>query len=252
MSADVSRDEIHGMSSTGGDSSSGGAASPLTARSMRLERVAQALAHSQEELRRYVYKFLHWQSNGQLLRMGWMQFILFWKIKTIENLWDCSRFLDNNEMNEDFLFFFFWYNFLCAALLRFWNDIGLAWTLFHSEFLYFDHLWLPLKLIQNKTNEHDPNLNLLKIIVIFDAYWTKLFHVFCQNNNNKKKHSYFIRIDYHIHTSSKKKFFIFHFDMHFTWLPDACLTNKLSLLHEHTTKTTKSNKKISLFHLIHT
>ena len=58
MSADVSRDEIHGMSSTGGDSSSGGAASPLTARSMRLERVAQALAHSQEELRRYVYQFL--------------------------------------------------------------------------------------------------------------------------------------------------------------------------------------------------
>lgn len=41
------------MSSIGGDSSSGGAASPLTARSMRLERVAQALAHSQEELRRY-------------------------------------------------------------------------------------------------------------------------------------------------------------------------------------------------------
>lgn len=31
-----------------------GAASPLTARSMRLERVAQALAHSQEELRRFV------------------------------------------------------------------------------------------------------------------------------------------------------------------------------------------------------
>ncbi|XP_055296220.1 liprin-alpha-1 isoform X21 [Sitodiplosis mosellana] len=52
LSADISRDEIHGMSSTGGDSSSGGAASPLTARSMRLERVAQALAHSQEELRR--------------------------------------------------------------------------------------------------------------------------------------------------------------------------------------------------------
>ncbi|KAK9659842.1 hypothetical protein QE152_g41521, partial [Popillia japonica] len=33
------------------DSSSGGGASPLTARSLRLERVAQALAHSQEELR---------------------------------------------------------------------------------------------------------------------------------------------------------------------------------------------------------
>lgn len=32
-----------------------GAASPLTARSMRLERVAQALAHSQEELRRFVF-----------------------------------------------------------------------------------------------------------------------------------------------------------------------------------------------------
>lgn len=34
-----------------------GAASPLTARSMRLERVAQALAHSQEELRRLVLHF---------------------------------------------------------------------------------------------------------------------------------------------------------------------------------------------------
>uniref|UniRef100_A0A7G3ANQ7 Putative lar-interacting protein n=1 Tax=Lutzomyia longipalpis TaxID=7200 RepID=A0A7G3ANQ7_LUTLO len=51
LSSDVSRDELHGMS-MGGDSSSGGAASPLTARSLRLERVAQALAHSQEELRR--------------------------------------------------------------------------------------------------------------------------------------------------------------------------------------------------------
>lgn len=51
LSADVSRDELHGMSMAG-DSSSGGAASPLTARSLRLERVAQALAHSQEELRR--------------------------------------------------------------------------------------------------------------------------------------------------------------------------------------------------------
>lgn len=46
----MSRDELHGMSLC--DSSSGGAASPLTARSIRLERVAQALAHSQEELRR--------------------------------------------------------------------------------------------------------------------------------------------------------------------------------------------------------
>ncbi|XP_065358357.1 liprin-alpha-1 isoform X2 [Calliphora vicina] len=52
LSSDVSRDDIHGMTSNTGDSSSGGAASPLTARSMRLERVAQALAHSQEELRR--------------------------------------------------------------------------------------------------------------------------------------------------------------------------------------------------------
>ncbi|XP_020810293.1 liprin-alpha-1 isoform X3 [Drosophila serrata] len=52
LSSDASREEIHGGMSTTGDSSSGGAASPLTARSMRLERVAQALAHSQEELRR--------------------------------------------------------------------------------------------------------------------------------------------------------------------------------------------------------
>lgn len=44
--------------STGGAGSGGSdAASPLTARSIRLERVAQALAHSQEELRRYVFNF---------------------------------------------------------------------------------------------------------------------------------------------------------------------------------------------------
>ncbi|XP_044740586.1 liprin-alpha-1 isoform X2 [Chrysoperla carnea] len=49
MSGDVSREELH--AAAGGDSSSGGGASPLTARSLRLERVAQALAHSQEELR---------------------------------------------------------------------------------------------------------------------------------------------------------------------------------------------------------
>lgn len=50
ISSEVSRDEIHGLIM--GDSSSGGAASPLTARSIRLERVAHALALSQEELRR--------------------------------------------------------------------------------------------------------------------------------------------------------------------------------------------------------
>ncbi|CRK93020.1 CLUMA_CG006502, isoform A [Clunio marinus] len=50
MSGDMNRDELHVIS--GGDSSSGGGASPLTARSIRLERFAQALANSQEELRR--------------------------------------------------------------------------------------------------------------------------------------------------------------------------------------------------------
>jgi hypothetical protein len=54
LSTDVSRDELHGMSGgqMSGDSSSGGGQSPLTARSLRLERFAQALAQSQEELRR--------------------------------------------------------------------------------------------------------------------------------------------------------------------------------------------------------
>lgn len=56
MSSDMSRDELHGLSVSGtvsgGDSSSGGGASPLTARSIRLERFAAALANSQEELRR--------------------------------------------------------------------------------------------------------------------------------------------------------------------------------------------------------
>ncbi|XP_072747808.1 liprin-alpha-1 isoform X3 [Anoplolepis gracilipes] len=53
----LSGEELHSVSerdSTGGGAGSGGsdAASPLTARSLRLERVVQALAHSQEELRR--------------------------------------------------------------------------------------------------------------------------------------------------------------------------------------------------------
>ncbi|XP_060828097.1 liprin-alpha-1 isoform X4 [Bombus pascuorum] len=52
----LSGEELHSVSerdSTGGAGSGGSdAASPLTARSIRLERVAQALAHSQEELRR--------------------------------------------------------------------------------------------------------------------------------------------------------------------------------------------------------
>uniref|UniRef100_A0A1B6FH40 SAM domain-containing protein n=1 Tax=Cuerna arida TaxID=1464854 RepID=A0A1B6FH40_9HEMI len=48
LPTDMSAEELQSV--TGGESS--GAASPLTARSLRLERVAQALAHSQEELRR--------------------------------------------------------------------------------------------------------------------------------------------------------------------------------------------------------
>ncbi|XP_043508687.1 liprin-alpha-1 isoform X3 [Frieseomelitta varia] len=51
----LSGEELHSVSerdSTGGAGSGSDAASPLTARSIRLERVAQALAHSQEELRR--------------------------------------------------------------------------------------------------------------------------------------------------------------------------------------------------------
>ncbi|XP_076229814.1 PTPRF interacting protein alpha isoform X3 [Nomia melanderi] len=52
----LSGEELHSVSerdSTGGAGSGGSdAASPLTARSLRLERVVQALAHSQEELKR--------------------------------------------------------------------------------------------------------------------------------------------------------------------------------------------------------
>lgn len=55
----LSGEELHSVSerdSTGGAGSGGSdAASPLTARSIRLERVAQVLAHSQEELRRYKF-----------------------------------------------------------------------------------------------------------------------------------------------------------------------------------------------------
>lgn len=48
LSVEMLADEMHL-----GDCSNDGGASPLTARHLRLERVAQALAHSQEELRRY-------------------------------------------------------------------------------------------------------------------------------------------------------------------------------------------------------
>lgn len=55
----LSGEELHSVSERDGTGGSGGsdAASPLTARSLRLERVVQALAHSQEELRRYVCYF---------------------------------------------------------------------------------------------------------------------------------------------------------------------------------------------------
>ena len=49
LSAELSKEELHCVT-TGGDSS--GATSLLTARSLRLERVAQAIAQSPEELRR--------------------------------------------------------------------------------------------------------------------------------------------------------------------------------------------------------
>lgn len=51
----LSGEELHSVSerdSGGGGSGGSEAVSPLTARSLRLERVVQALAHSQEELRR--------------------------------------------------------------------------------------------------------------------------------------------------------------------------------------------------------
>ncbi|XP_047365844.1 liprin-alpha-1 isoform X9 [Vespa velutina] len=61
----LSGEELHSVSerdSVGGaGSASSDAASPLTARSLRLERVVQALAHSQEELRRHGQ-----HSNGAL------------------------------------------------------------------------------------------------------------------------------------------------------------------------------------------
>ncbi|XP_029681044.1 liprin-alpha-1 isoform X11 [Formica exsecta] len=64
----LSGEELHSVSerdSTGGAGSGGSdAASPLTARSLRLERVVQALAHSQEELRR------HGQHNNGALNSG--------------------------------------------------------------------------------------------------------------------------------------------------------------------------------------
>ncbi|XP_076229820.1 PTPRF interacting protein alpha isoform X9 [Nomia melanderi] len=64
----LSGEELHSVSerdSTGGAGSGGSdAASPLTARSLRLERVVQALAHSQEELKR------HGQHNNGALNSG--------------------------------------------------------------------------------------------------------------------------------------------------------------------------------------
>lgn len=70
----LSGEELHSVSErdgTGGAGSGSDAASPLTARSLRLERVVQALAHSQEELRRYICYFTKFrvsnQFNGMLI-----------------------------------------------------------------------------------------------------------------------------------------------------------------------------------------
>ncbi|XP_011689323.1 PREDICTED: liprin-alpha-1 isoform X9 [Wasmannia auropunctata] len=62
----LSGEELHSVSErdSGGVGSGSDAASPLTARSLRLERVVQALAHSQEELRR------HGQHNNGALNSG--------------------------------------------------------------------------------------------------------------------------------------------------------------------------------------
>ncbi|KAL1131999.1 hypothetical protein AAG570_011609, partial [Ranatra chinensis] len=70
LSSELS-DELQSLG--GGESS--GAASPLTARSLRLERVAQALAHSQEELRRFV-----------LFKIGLLLHSLFPLSKSLMNL----------------------------------------------------------------------------------------------------------------------------------------------------------------------
>ncbi|XP_069694792.1 liprin-alpha-1 [Periplaneta americana] len=67
LSAELSKEELHSVT-TGGDSS--GAASPLTARSLRLERVAQALAQSQEELRRRAGSPATLPPTGLALRPG--------------------------------------------------------------------------------------------------------------------------------------------------------------------------------------
>ncbi|XP_023724435.1 liprin-alpha-1 isoform X4 [Cryptotermes secundus] len=67
LSAELSKEELHSVT-TGGESS--GAASPLTARSLRLERVAQALAQSQEELRRRAGSPAMLPPTGLALRPG--------------------------------------------------------------------------------------------------------------------------------------------------------------------------------------
>lgn len=69
----LSGEELHSVSerdSRDGIGSGSDAASPLTARSLRLERVVQALAHSQEELRRYIFRFAgkkNFSSTSQLI-----------------------------------------------------------------------------------------------------------------------------------------------------------------------------------------
>lgn len=59
MQLQLSGEELHSISerdSTGGVGSGSDAASPLTAKSLRLEQVVQALAR--EELRRYIFHFV--------------------------------------------------------------------------------------------------------------------------------------------------------------------------------------------------
>ncbi|KAG8252333.1 regulation of short-term neuronal synaptic plasticity [Homalodisca vitripennis] len=73
LPTDMSAEELQSV--TGGESSGG--ASPLTARSLRLERVAQALAHSQEELRRRTSANALPSANQAVYNQATLRFITF-------------------------------------------------------------------------------------------------------------------------------------------------------------------------------
>lgn len=100
----LSGEELHSVSerdSEGGGSGGSDTACPLTARSLRLERAVQALAHSQEELRRYVTR----KKNRKFSATVSASFLKNWKSFAITDHLQVWEYFIRTFFHADFQIF---------------------------------------------------------------------------------------------------------------------------------------------------